>query len=96
MRCLKFVAATISGIRRRQARLDLLAVRRLRHHREEAVGSVPMTDGSTILNRQPVAELRDDPAHGLVSPLVAAEPPQDRRDVLDDRLYAERVGDAAG
>ena len=77
----------------RQPRLDRLAVRRLRDEREEPVALVGDDAREDDLAPPALAVLRDDVADRLVPPLVAAGRLEDRRDVLDDRLEAERVGD---
>ena len=81
---------------RREPRLDRLAVGRLRHDREEAVPLAADDARQDDLELPALAVFRDHLPDGVVAALVAAGRLEDRRDVLDDGLDAERIGDLAG
>ena len=79
----------------REAFLDRLAVRGLRHEREQPVALVAdhAREDDLELPADPV--LRDHAPDGLLAALVAAGRLEDLRDVLHLGLHAERVRDLA-
>ncbi len=77
----------------REALLDRLAVRGLRHEREEPVALVADDAREDDLELPADPVLRDHAPDGLLAALVAAGRLEDLRDVLDDGLHAERVRD---